>query len=125
VATPLLLDALDPADLPTIRHVASGGDQTPPAVAARWSAVTRLTSDYGPTEGTVYSLIREGPGGAAGPPLGRPIPGARLYVLDRRLRPVPPGAVGEVALGGGCLARGYLDRPALTAARFVPDPNPP
>ena len=61
-----------------------------------------------------------GTGGAT--PIGRPLPYARAYVLDRRLRPTPLGVPGEIYLGGGRLARGYLNQPALTADRFIPDP---
>ena len=55
-------------------------------------------------------------------PLGRPIPGARVHVVDSMLRPVPAGQPGEIVVGGAGLARGYLGDPALTAERFVPDP---
>ncbi|MYU13034.1 AMP-binding protein, partial [Streptomyces sp. SID8361] len=58
-------------------------------------------------------------------PLGRPLRNTRAYVLDDRLRPVPPGTTGELYLAGAGLATGYLGRPALTAARFLPDPFSP
>lgn len=78
---------------------------------------------YGPTEATVYAsaystfkaLDRRCP-------IGRPLPGTRLYVLDRQLRPVPTGVVGEIYLAGANLADGYLNRPELTEERFLPDP---
>ncbi len=76
---------------------------------------------YGPTECTVDALVCIA-GDRRGPDLGRPLPGARAYVVDRALRPQPAGAVGEIAIGGAGVARGYAGRPALTAARFVPDP---
>ncbi|MFR9728396.1 amino acid adenylation domain-containing protein [Saccharopolyspora sp. MS10] len=77
---------------------------------------------YGPTETTVWCTAhRLHPGGS--PALGRPVHDARLHVLDRHLRPVPPGAVGELHISGAGLARGYWRRPDLTAARYVADPH--
>ncbi len=84
-----------------------------------------LVNQYGPTECHVVSSLTLA-GAAAGwparPAIGRPIANLRLYVLDRRLRPAPAGVAGELVLGGAGLARGYLERPGLTAERFVPDP---
>ncbi|MFD8522277.1 non-ribosomal peptide synthase/polyketide synthase [Streptomyces capillispiralis] len=79
---------------------------------------------YGPTEATVYATawFADGTLPEQAPPIGRPVARTRAYVLDRLLRPQPPGVTGELYLGGGGLARGYLRRPGLTAARFVADP---
>ncbi|MFE9921507.1 non-ribosomal peptide synthase/polyketide synthase [Streptomyces sp. NPDC005774] len=79
---------------------------------------------YGPTEATVYATAWFAGGTAPdqAPPIGRPVARTRAYVLDRLLRPQPPGFIGELYLGGDGLARGYLRRPGLTAARFVADP---
>ncbi|MEV0691703.1 non-ribosomal peptide synthase/polyketide synthase [Streptomyces sp. NPDC050388] len=79
---------------------------------------------YGPTEATVYATawFADGTVPDQAPPIGRPVARTRAYVLDRLLRPQPPGVIGELYLGGGGLARGYLRRPGLTAARFVADP---
>ncbi|MET8771024.1 amino acid adenylation domain-containing protein [Streptomyces sp. NPDC004658] len=86
----------------------------------------RVCFGYGPTEATLYSTAYYDPRPMDRPcPIGRPLAGSRLYVLDARMRPVPPGVVGEVYLGGACLARGYLNRPDLTRERFLPDPFVP
>ncbi|MFJ2902024.1 amino acid adenylation domain-containing protein [Streptomyces sp. NPDC087212] len=86
----------------------------------------RVCFGYGPTEATLYSTAYYDPGPLDRPcPIGRPLPGTRLYLLDARMQPVPPGVVGEVYLGGESLARGYLGRPDLTEERFLPDPFVP
>ncbi|WP_051294123.1 non-ribosomal peptide synthetase [Pseudoduganella violaceinigra] len=81
---------------------------------------------YGPTEAAVDVSYMPAFGdmgrGGAGVPIGRPVWNTQLRVLDRSLRPVPPGAVGELYLGGVQLADGYIGKPGLTAARFVADP---
>jgi amino acid adenylation domain-containing protein len=85
-----------------------------------------LVNDYGPTENSVISTmaIVEPTADAAtsAPSIGRPIDNVRCYVLDEEMRPSPVGVPGELYLGGAGLARGYLARPGLTAASFVPDP---
>src|SRR5690606_2926 len=83
----------------------------------------RLLNLYGPSEDTTYSTWHEVPRDSADEPLiGLPVAGTNAYVLDSRLTPVPPGADGELFLGGLGVAQGYLDRPGLTAERFLPDP---
>jgi amino acid adenylation domain-containing protein len=80
-------------------------------------------NNYGPTENTVvstWSIVDPDEHGL--PPIGHPLSNTRAYVLDPYLRPVPPGMQGELYLGGAQVTRGYLDRPGLTAGRFVPDP---
>ncbi|WP_237546667.1 non-ribosomal peptide synthetase, partial [Streptomyces sp. SID161] len=82
---------------------------------------------YGPTEATVYAtaFTCDPADPDRDPPIGRPLGGARAYVLDERMRPVPTGAPGELFLAGTGVARGYLRRPGLTASRFLPDPFGP
>ena len=91
----------------------------------RHAPATRLINEYGPTETVVgccvYEASREtGRSGAV--PIGRPIANTRLYVLGRHGELVPVGVPGELYIGGDGVGRGYLNRPELTAARFVPDP---
>ena len=82
-----------------------------------------IANFYGPTEATVYATAWYSNGEAnETPPIGRPIWNTRVYVLDRSLQPVPVGVAGELYLAGEGLARGYLNRAALSAERFVADP---
>ncbi|MEY9910141.1 amino acid adenylation domain-containing protein/non-ribosomal peptide synthase protein (TIGR01720 family) [Catenulispora sp. MAP12-49] len=87
----------------------------------------RVMNIYGPTEATVYAaaFLCDPDDPDREPPIGRPVGGTRAYVLDDRMRPVPVGAPGELYLAGTGVARGYLRRPGLTAARFLPDPFGP
>ncbi|GAA0989358.1 hypothetical protein GCM10009555_073150 [Acrocarpospora macrocephala] len=82
----------------------------------------RVVNHYGPTEATVGVTTHDVGTATGSLPIGRPLPGARAYILDERGEPTPIGVVGEIHLGGDRLARGYLGRPALTAEKFVPDP---
>ncbi|MFI7608077.1 amino acid adenylation domain-containing protein [Micromonospora sp. NPDC049366] len=89
----------------------------------------RVVNAYGVTEVTVDNVYFDAPvdhlADEAPLPIGRPFPNNRVYVLDAHRRPVPPGVVGELYLGGRGVAPGYHDRPELTADRFVPDPWAP
>jgi len=105
-----------------------GGETLPRVLADRLiDKGAALWNLYGPTETTVWSSAWRVEAGEAPISIGSPIANTRLYVLDKRLRAVPAGIVGELYIGGAGLARGYRDRPGLTAERFIPDPfgNPP
>ncbi|MCP4654947.1 MAG: AMP-binding protein, partial [bacterium] len=113
-------------------RVLCGGEALPGALAAELTARSReVWNLYGPTETTVWSAVaRVGEevadqrrGEEATTPIGRAIANTRLHLLDRRLQPVAIGVPGELCIGGDGLARGYLGRPALTAEKFIPDPN--
>jgi amino acid adenylation domain-containing protein len=107
-----------PADLTLI----VAGESCPAAVADRWSGGRVMINAYGPTESSVCATMARLPQGEGPPPIGRPILNTRAYVLDDGLRPAPVGSLGELFVSGHGLARGYLRRPGLTAARFVADP---
>jgi amino acid adenylation domain-containing protein len=114
-----------------LRWVLVGGEALPPGALALWRrtpfAAVPLVNGYGPTEAVITATLYRAPEtGARGEreilPIGRPFAGRSLYLLDVRGDLVPPGAVGEIHLGGEALARGYAGRSDLTAAAFVPDP---
>ncbi|MET7743782.1 non-ribosomal peptide synthase/polyketide synthase [Streptomyces sp. NPDC005385] len=108
-----------------LRRVLCSGEALPVDLADRFHALlpAELHNLYGPTEASVdVTAAQVGPG-ASSVPIGRPVWNTRLYVLDDALRPVPPGVAGELYLAGVQLARGYLDRPGLSAERFVADPH--
>jgi len=110
-----------PAALPALATLVSAGEACPAALAEEWAPDRTFINAYGPTETTVCAtLTRLDP--HQPPDIGRPLPGLRVYILDGELRPVPPGAPGEIYVGGPAPARGYVNQPALTATRFVPDP---
>ncbi|MBD0673879.1 non-ribosomal peptide synthetase [Streptomyces sp. CBMA156] len=111
-----------------LRLVVIGGSEVRPDPVDRWRRrhgdAVRLVNTYGPTEATVIVTAAEltAEDTAHRPPLGRPLPGVRLHVLDEHGGLLPRGAEGELHIGGAGLARGYLGRPDLTEAAFVPDP---
>ncbi|MFD7659194.1 amino acid adenylation domain-containing protein, partial [Actinosynnema sp. NPDC059797] len=111
---------------PDLVRVVCSGEALPTALARRFAAVcgAGLHNLYGPTEAAVDVTAHAFTGAevTATVPIGRPVWNTAVYVLDERLRPVPPGVPGELYLAGVQLARGYHDRPSLTAQRFVASP---
>ncbi|WP_157080158.1 non-ribosomal peptide synthetase, partial [Thermobifida cellulosilytica] len=113
-----------------LRHVprllSFGGEACPDELwrTLRSLPATRALNYYGPTENTVDALVAD-VADSDTPTVGRPLPGVAIRVLDGALRPVPAGVPGELYLAGAQLARGYADRPDLTAQRFVADPYGP
>ena len=118
-------------DLGPLRQLLAGGDVlSPPHVrrALDRHPGLRLINGYGPTETTTFACCHVMTASADVPdrvPIGRPVRGAALHVLDTALRAVPAGVPGELFIGGLGLARGYLGRPGLTALRYLPDPFGP
>ncbi|HEX8790751.1 MAG TPA: AMP-binding protein, partial [Polyangiaceae bacterium] len=106
--------------------VLCGGEAMPADLSrALLPRCAELWNMYGPTETTVWSTVHRVTGADGQPPIGHPIANTQVYVLDAKLDLVPPGAAGELYIGGDGLARGYLHRPELTQERFVPSPFKP
>ncbi|WP_072681127.1 non-ribosomal peptide synthetase [Rhodococcoides corynebacterioides] len=122
--TPAALALLDPASVPTVRTVGTGGEALPAAVAETWAATHRLVNAYGPSETTVAATMGVQRPGAA-PHIGTPVAGTETRVLGPTLAAVTDGETGELYVAGPGLARGYPGRPGATAARFVADPAGP
>jgi amino acid adenylation domain-containing protein len=107
----------------SVRAINIGGEPLTAAFARQVYRETRaraVYNHYGPTEATTCTTVcRVPPDVERDPPIGRPIAGAEVHVLDEAGRPVAPGEVGEIHIGGPVLARGYLNRPDQTAERFL------
>ena len=113
-------------DSVALRAVMCGGEALTPDIVAKFRQryEAKLYNVYGPTETIIDSAYWLCGAGSRNSivPIGRPIPNARMYILDSKLRPVAIGVAGELHIGGVSLARGYLNRPDLTAEKFVPNP---
>ncbi|HEX5223219.1 MAG TPA: amino acid adenylation domain-containing protein, partial [Verrucomicrobiae bacterium] len=111
-----------------VKNVLFGGDAVNPrrvAEVLKRGRPARLLHVYGPTESTTYTTwheVSEVRDGDTSVPIGRPIANTEVFVLDQNLQPVPIGVGGELYVGGDGLATGYLNRPELTAMKFVPHP---
>src|SRR5262249_37693314 len=119
---PSALMALPETRLPALRLITVAGESCPAELVRRWGAGRRFLNLYGPTEATIWVAAAELRPDLDRVTIGRPISNAKLYILDKKLSPVPVGVAGELFVAGTGLARGYLNRPELTAERFIPDP---
>ncbi|WNG94487.1 non-ribosomal peptide synthetase [Mycobacterium sp. ITM-2016-00318] len=117
--TPSAVAALSPQGLEPIALLA-GGEMCPVEVVDRWAPGRLMVNAYGPTEATICAAM-SAPlvAGSGAAPIGAPVAGAGLFVLDGWLRPVPPGVVGELYIAGSGVGVGYWRRSGLTASRFV------
>jgi amino acid adenylation domain-containing protein len=123
----LVLAAANAGDFASLAMASVAGEACPPDLVERhYSKLPRsvLCNEYGPTESTIWATVErctptDGPTSVS---IGRPIPGARTYVVDRHNRLCPPGTVGELLIAGPGIARGYVGRADLTAERFTPNP---
>jgi non-ribosomal peptide synthetase-like protein len=118
---PTLLATIE-RDVPSLRTLLVGGEACPADLVKRWSrAGRRMLNTYGPTETSVTATWAElWPDKPV--TIGRPMPTYTVHILDDNLRPVPRGEAGEICIGGPSVAVGYVNRPDLTAEKFVADP---
>jgi amino acid adenylation domain-containing protein len=127
MASTLVWDDAGRAALGRLSALLVGGEALPPQLAQslRERVPGKVLNMYGPTETTVWSSTHAVAGDGEPVPIGRPIANTTLDVVDARLQPLPIGVTGELVIGGDGVTAGYLDRPELTSARFVPDPARP
>ncbi|HEX7175267.1 MAG TPA: amino acid adenylation domain-containing protein [Pyrinomonadaceae bacterium] len=117
-----------PESLFGVRQLLAGGDVLQPSQVRkmlRGPAENLLINGYGPTENTTFTcchVMSAGDDLEGAVPIGRPIANTQVYILDEHMRPLPIGLPGELYIGGDGLARDYLNRPGLTAEKFVPHP---
>ena len=120
--SPCAVAMLSPEGLDSMALVV-GAEACPAELVDRWAPGRVMINAYGPTETTVDAAMSAPlTAGSGAPPIGSPVAGAALFVLDAWLRPVPPGVVGELYVAGSGVGLGYVRRPALTSARFVACP---
>ncbi|MBD2385758.1 non-ribosomal peptide synthetase family protein [Cylindrospermum sp. FACHB-282] len=123
----LILEAAKPDELISLSTVIVAGEACSTELVSRHLELqtqASLFNEYGPTEGTVWSSVYHCcfQNEQTQPSIGRPIANTQIYILDSHLHPVPVGVAGELCISGEGLARGYLNQPELTAAKFIPHP---
>lgn len=123
--TPTTAATLPEVALPALRRVVVGGDSCRLDIARRWAKDRVLFNAYGPTEVTVSATLARFHHTVDHVHIGTSFPNVRVYLLDQRGRPVAPGMIGEICVGGVGVGWGYVKQPALTADRFRPDPFAP
>ena len=122
MATILLAEPESKAKLSHIKHMMVGGEALPSVLANELKGAIggRLTNMYGPTETTIWSSTFDVESGKE-ISIGKPITNTQIYIVDKNLKQLPVGVAGELLIGGDGVVRGYHDRPALTAERFIDD----
>jgi amino acid adenylation domain-containing protein/non-ribosomal peptide synthase protein (TIGR01720 family) len=125
-----IIEQAAPPQLKSLRTVIVAGEACPKQLVEQHTyllGTVPLVNEYGPTEGTVWCTAYDcqDQGERIRVPIGRPIANTQIYLLDERLNPVPIGVPGELYIGGQGVARGYWQRPELTAEQFIPHPFSP
>lgn len=123
--TPSTLAALPVAALPALHTITVAGEACPASLVASWAGGRRFFNLYGPTEATIWSTAMHCTISDQPPPIGQPIANTQIYLLNEQNQPVALGEAGEMAIGGVGVARGYLNQPAMTAAKFIANPFGP
>jgi amino acid adenylation domain-containing protein len=124
----VIIENLSPNEAASLKVATLAGDKIPaglPELAARKNPHLELVNEYGVTELSVMSTIGRGMRPGTEQVIGVPAWNTTIYIVDRRTRLTPPGVPGELVIGGAGVARGYVNRPELTAERFIPDPFAP
>ena len=119
---PSILAALPSESLPDLRTIVTAGEACSTELVSRWQAGRRFINAYGPTESTVCATMGLCVDADQKPSIGRPIDNVRIYLLDEQMHPVPIGVAGELHIAYDGLARGYINRPEISAEKFVPNP---
>jgi acyl-coenzyme A synthetase/AMP-(fatty) acid ligase len=120
---PAVVNLLTGQDFPDLHVLLSAGEELSADLVKAWLRPgLHFYNGYGPTEAAIGATFGEMDGTIFPPPIGRPKPNYQVYVLDQYLNPVPVGVIGELHIGGAGVTRGYLNRPELTAERFIEDP---
>ncbi|CAI2510144.1 Surfactin synthase subunit 1 [Serratia fonticola] len=119
---PVGLAVMPRKPLPLLETLVVAGEACQPELIEFWGQGRRMINAYGPSESTVCATMSQPLQAGSTPPIGSPIINIQTYVLDERLQPVAPGVKGELYIAGESLARGYVQRPDLTAERFVANP---
>ena len=119
---PSILAALPSESFPDLHTVVTAGEACSKELVSRWQPGRKFINAYGPTESTVCATMGTCVDADQKPSIGRPIDNVRVYLLNEQMQPVPVGVAGELHIAYDGLARGYINRPELSAERFIPDP---
>lgn len=120
---PAVVSLLTGEQFPALRVLISAGEALSSELLRSWLRPgLAFCNGYGPTEAAIGATLMRLDGSIVPPPIGRPMPNYKAYILDLNLNPVPVGVIGELHLGGAGVTRGYLNQPELTAKRFIADP---